>query len=87
LYALTYRQGEFLHGRELIGTAHAAIHLAEEVYEEDLVEDFRAALTVTLDCRGGGSIGDGYCLEEVEASKVNVLLDLLEQQLALEEKC
>jgi hypothetical protein len=86
LYALTNGQGEFLHCRELIVTAHAAIHLAEEGYGEDLIDDLKAALTVVQDCRSRGSNGDGFWLEEDEASKVIVLLDLHEQQLALAEK-
>jgi hypothetical protein len=86
LYALTQGQGEFLHCRELIVTAHAAIHLAEEGYGGDLMDDFNAALAVALDCRSRGSIGDGYWLEEEEVSKLVVLLDLHEQQLALAEK-
>jgi hypothetical protein len=86
LYALTHGQGEFLHCRELIVTAHAAIHLAEEGYGEDLMGELKAALTVAMDCRSRGSNGDGFWFEEDEAFKVNILLDLHEQQLALAEK-
>jgi hypothetical protein len=86
LYSLTHGQGEFLHCRELTVTAHAAIHLAEQGYGEDLMEDFNAALAVAQECRSRGSSGDGYWLEDVEAGKIAVLLDLHEQQLALAEK-
>jgi hypothetical protein len=86
LYALTHGQGEFLHCRELTVTAHTAIHLAEQGYGEDLMADFTAALTVAKDCRTRGNSGNGYWLGEVEASKMNVLLDLHEQQLELAEK-
>jgi hypothetical protein len=48
--------------------------------------DFTAALTVAKDCRTRGNSGNGYWLGEVEASKMNVLLDLHEQQLELAEK-
>jgi hypothetical protein len=86
LYALTHGQGEFLHCRELTVTAHTAIHLAEQGYGEDLMADFTAALTVTQDCRTRGSSGDGYWLGEDEASRMDVLLDLHEQQMGLAEK-
>jgi hypothetical protein len=85
LYALTHGQGEVLHCRELIVTAHAAIALAEDGYGEDLMDHFKAALTVAQDCRIRGSNGDGFWLEEDEAFKMNILLDLHEQQLALAE--
>jgi hypothetical protein len=86
LYALTHGQGEFLHCRELTVTAHAAIYLAEQGYGEDLMADLAAALAVTQECRARGSSGNGYWLGEVEASKMDVLLDLHEQQLGLAEK-
>ena len=86
LYALTHDQGEFLHWRELFVTAHAAIHLAEKGYGQDLMEEFNGALTVALNCRSRGSVGGSYYLKEEEASKVTVLLDLHEQQLALAAK-
>jgi hypothetical protein len=86
LYALTHGQGEFLHCRELVVTAHAAIHLAEEGYGEDLIDDMRAALSVALDCRSRGSIGDGFWFNDDEAATLIVLLDLHEQQLELAEK-
>jgi hypothetical protein len=86
LYALTHGQGEFLHCRELIVTAHAAIYLAEEGYGEDLMDDFKAALTAAQDCRSRWSNDDGFWLEEGDSSMVIVLLDLHEQQLALAER-
>lgn len=86
IYALTHGQGEFLHCRELIVTAHAASYLAEQGYGEDLMPDFTAALTVTQVCRTRGSNGEGYWLGEDEAIKMAVLLDLHEQQMALAEK-
>jgi hypothetical protein len=48
--------------------------------------DFTAALTVTQDCRTRGSSGNGYWLGEDEASRMDVLLDLHEQQMGLAEK-
>lgn len=86
LYSLTHSQGEFLHCRELTVTAHAAIHLAEQGYGEDLLEDFNSALAVTKECRSRGIGGDGYWLSDLEAGKIAVLLDLHEQQLGLAEK-
>jgi hypothetical protein len=86
LYALTHGQGEFVHCRELTVTAHAAIHLAEQGYGEELKADLTAALAITQDCRTRGSSGNGYWLGDVEASKMDMLLDLHEQQMGLAEK-
>jgi hypothetical protein len=60
--------------------------LAEQGYGEDLLADFTAALAVTHDCRARGISGKGYWLGEVEASKVDMLLDLHEQQMGLAKK-
>jgi hypothetical protein len=86
LYALTHGEGLFIHCRELTVTAHAAIHLAEQGYGEDLLTDFNAALSAIQDCRARGSSSNCYWLGEVEARKMDVLLDLHEQQLGLAEK-
>jgi hypothetical protein len=48
--------------------------------------DFTAALAVTQDCRARGISGNGYWLGEVEASKMDMLLDLHEQQMELANK-
>jgi hypothetical protein len=57
-----------------------------EGYGEDLIDDMRAALSVALDCRSRGSIGDGFWFNDDEAATLIVLLDLHEQQLELAEK-
>jgi hypothetical protein len=56
--------------------------LVEQGQGEDLMDDFKANSSVTLACRSRGSIGYGNWFEEDEVSKVIVLLDLHEQQLA-----
>jgi hypothetical protein len=80
LYALSNGAGEFEHCKELMVTAYAGIFLAEQGYGEDLLDDFYGALAVVHEC------GGAFSLDENEVCKVDVLLDLHEQQLGLAEK-
>jgi hypothetical protein len=86
LYALTNGDGDLEHFKELIVTAYAGIYLAEQGYGEDLLGDFHGALSAILACHTRVVEGAAYALDETEAGKVDVLLDLHEQQLKLAEK-
>ena len=86
LYALSNGAGEFEHCKELMVTAYAGIYLAEQGYGEELLDDFFAALAVVSDCRNRARSGGPYSLDENDVRKVDVLLDLHEQQLGLAEK-
>jgi hypothetical protein len=86
LYALANEAGEFEHCKELMVTAYAGICLAEQGYGADLLSDFDDALAVIRDCRNRARRGGVYSLDEIEACKVDVLLDLHEQQLGLVEQ-
>jgi len=86
LYALTNGAGEVEHCKELMLTAHACVYLAEQGYGTDLMDDFTAGLATIQSCQARARDGLGYALEPAEAGKVDVLLDLCEQQLGLAEK-
>jgi hypothetical protein len=86
LYALSNGAGEFEHCKELMVTAYAGIFLAEQGYGEDLLDDFYGALAAVHECRNRARSGGAFSLDESDARKVDVLLDLHEQQLGLAEK-
>jgi len=81
LYALTTGSGDFEHCKELFIRAYAGIYLAEQGYGADQMEDFTAALATVKDCHSRARNGLGYTLDEAEALKVDVLLDMHDQQL------
>ena len=86
LFALTNDEGQFEHCKELMVTAYAGIYLAEQGYGSDLMEDFTAALATIQNCRSRARNGLDYTLDAIEASKVDVLLDMHHQQIGLVDK-
>jgi hypothetical protein len=86
LYALTSDQGDVEHCKELTVTAYAGIYLAEQGYGADVMEDFTAALASIHDCRSRARKGLAYTLGASEACKVDVMLDMHDQQLGLADK-
>jgi hypothetical protein len=67
-------------------TAYAGIYLAEQGFGVDVMEDFSAALAAIHRCLSRARNGLDYTLNDEEARKVDVLLDMHEQQLMLANK-
>jgi hypothetical protein len=86
LYALTNDEGLFEHCKELMVTAYAGIYLAEQGYGADVMNDFIDGLAAIKECRSRARKGLAYTLDSEEARKVDVLLDMHEQQLELADK-